>query len=96
MANKKAKGKQSRSRRKLKKDKRDTLTVNKMLSSFEVGDRVQVDVDSSVHSAMPSHKTQGLTGIVKGKEGINCVVDVKRGEKEKHLVVHPVHLKKIL
>lgn len=95
MANKKARGKRGKSRNKLRKRKRDKLTINKLLSSFEEGDRVQLDIEPAVHSAMPSPKLQGLTGNVIGHEGINCKVIVKRGNKDKYLVVHPVHLKKL-
>ena len=95
MANKKARGKRGKSRSKLRKRKKDILTVNKLLTSSNEDDRVQIDIEPAMHSAMPSHKLQGLCGIVEGKEGKNCKITVKLGGKEKHLVVNPVHLKKL-
>ena len=35
------------------------------------------------------------TGIVKGKKGSCYEINIKDGKKEKILIIHPVHLKRV-
>lgn len=92
MVNKKAIGKRAKTRYKFTRHAAP-LTVNKLLTLFDVGQKVQVNVDPSVHSGLPHHRFQGLTGTVTGMQGTAFVVDVKVGNKLKELVTTPVHLK---
>ncbi len=94
MASKKARGKRAKTRNKLKRRYR-ALTINKILPDFQTGQTVQIVIDSSVHSGMPSHRFQGLTGKIFGKQGKVYCVAIKNGNQDLELFVHPAHLKPI-
>ncbi|MBN2067784.1 MAG: 50S ribosomal protein L21e [Candidatus Diapherotrites archaeon] len=91
MSNKKAKGKRSKTRAKMKA-KAGKATVNTLLKEFKVGSRVQVVTDSSMHSGLPHKSFHGAPGIVTGKQGKLYTVDVKKGNLQKKLLVHAAHL----
>lgn len=91
MSNKKSTGPRAKTRHKLGR-KAPRLTIKKLLSKPEEGKTVQVNIDSSVHSGMPHHRFQGLTGKVVGHKGKTVEVKLFKGNSEKLLVVHPAHL----
>ncbi len=91
MASKKARGKRAKTRHKLTRQG-SRNTVNKMLKQLRVGTRVQIKIDSSVHSAMPHPRFQGLTGVITGKIGDSYTMEIKDGDLLKYLIVHPAHL----
>lgn len=73
---------------------RERTTVNAILKKFQIGDKVVIDIDSSIQDGMPHLRFQGKSGEVIAKHG-NCYdVLIKDMDKEKTVVVHPVHLKK--
>ncbi|MFP4116982.1 MAG: 50S ribosomal protein L21e [Candidatus Aenigmatarchaeota archaeon] len=88
-----SKGKMQGTRRKLKKD--GGVAPNQHLKEFEVGEKVQIDIEPSSHSTMPDPKFQGRVVEVTGTEGGTYLVKLKDGEKKKKIKVKPVHLKKI-
>lgn len=92
MANKKAKGKRAKTRSKLKRRYRP-LTISRLFADFDIGQRVQVVIDSAVHSGMPSRRFHGLVGTVVKKQGKVFCVSLKNGNKELELFVHPAHLR---
>eukprot|EP01069_Polyplicarium_translucidae_P003940 Polyplicarium_translucidae@DN2454_c0_g1_i1.p6 len=59
-------GKRARTRQKFSKDfrKKGLPSVGKSLTTFKVGDYVDIVVDPSVHRGMPYHFYHGRTGVV--------------------------------
>ena len=94
MANKKAKGKRGKTRRKLK-SKGGKKTVNAFVREFDEGSQVQICIDSSVHNGMPAVKYHGFNGQVIGKRGNSFEIAVRDGSIPKKLVVGAAHLKKL-
>ncbi|MFH1587390.1 MAG: 50S ribosomal protein L21e [Candidatus Diapherotrites archaeon] len=91
MTNKKARGKRSNSRKKMRKRGSKT-TVNKLLQEIETGKKVHIKIDGSNHSGLPPTRYQGLSGEVKGKRGSAYIVDVKKGNLDRELIIGPAHL----
>ena len=91
MSNKKAKGKRAKTRSKMKK-RGAAATVNKLLASFDSGQRVCIVIDSSQHSGLPHSKYQGYTGIVTGRQGKLYKVAVKDDSNTRNLLVAAPHL----
>lgn len=91
---KRSKGSRNRSRKKLRKDVREKgePPVTHTLRDFDEGDKVGVDIDPSVHDAMPHPRFQGVTGTVTGKQGDAFLVAFRDGGKEKTLIAGPEHL----
>ena len=75
--------------------KKGKLSLQKYFQIFNPGDRVYLTVESSVHKGMYYPPYSGKTGIIKSKRGSCYEVSIKDMNKEKVLIVHPIHLKKM-
>ena len=67
--------------------------VNKYVQEFEIGQKVHIKIDSSVHEGMPFKRFWGKTGIVLGKQGKSYLVEASDMGAKKQVIIHPVHLK---
>ncbi|MGC8644874.1 MAG: 50S ribosomal protein L21e [Thermoplasmata archaeon] len=90
-------GPRSKTRSKLRKKPKEKgpLTVNRIIRRFEVGDRVAIDIEPSVHKGMPFKRFQGLTGIVEERRGDAYLVSIRDQGKPKSVIAYPVHLKRV-
>jgi len=88
----KAKGVRAGTRRLLKKRVKRQITVNDVLKNFEIGDRVTIKINPSVHRGMPHPRFHGRTGKVVEKRGLAYVVEVKDGRKMKKIIARAEHL----
>ncbi len=61
--------------------------------NYNVGDRVHIVINPSIHTGMPHRRYHGKTGVVVGKRGKCYIVKVMLGDKEKILFVRPEHLR---
>lgn len=61
---------------------------------FEVGERVNIVLDPSVHRGMPHSRFHGRTGVVMGTQGRSFVVQIHDGNKIKTVISRPEHLRK--
>ena len=90
------KGKRNKTRYTMKKSVREKgkPTVNKMLQKFDVGDKVHIKADSSIHKGMPHRRFQGKTGEITGTKGSSYILKVKNILATREIIVHPAHLTK--
>ncbi len=93
MANKKAKGKRARTRRKFKRPVGSKTTVNEILKPISLNDTVQININSSMHGGLPHSRTKGKAGLVIGFQGDCPIVQIKDGNKSKKIITQKVHLK---
>lgn len=71
------------------------LSLTRYFQKFEAGDKCLLKAEPSVQKGMYFPRFHGKNGIIKGQKG-NCYnVIIKDGNKQKVLIVHPVHLKKM-
>jgi len=87
-------GRRGKTRSKFKKST-PKVSVSDIMLDFNVGDKVQVLIDSSYHSGLPNKSFHGLTGIVEKKRGTAYEVGLMKGNKRFMVVTTPVHLKKL-
>ena len=66
--------------------------ISRAIQKFEVGQKVHIVIDASVHKGMPHKRFHGRTGTVKGMRGRAYIVEVRDGGKIKQLFVRPEHL----
>ena len=84
-----------KTRNKLKRIEKGKILIGKFIQKFENGQKVLLNADSSVQKGMYFPRFHSKVGIIKGKKG-NCYeVAIKDGKKNKILIVHPVHLRKV-
>ncbi len=73
--------------------KRGISPLSSVLVDYEVGQRVDIVINPSVHKGMPHRRYHGRTGVVKDLRGRAVVVDVGLGKAMKTLIIRPEHLK---
>lgn len=71
------------------------VSLSSYFQTLENGDQVYLTVEPAIQKGFYSPKYLGKSGIVTGKRGRCYEVAIKDFTKEKTLVVHPVHLKKV-
>jgi large subunit ribosomal protein L21e len=71
---------------------RGISSLSRLLVDYEVGQRVDIVINPSVHKGMPHRRYHGRTGVVTGKRGRGIVVDVKLGKMMRTLIIRPDHL----
>ncbi len=86
-----------KTRQKLSKPRRrkGKISVKKFFQTFEEGDKAVMNAEPAVQKGMYFPRFHGKVGTIKKKVGRCYNVLIKDGKKEKILIVHPVHLKKI-
>ena len=87
----------NKSRQKLSKSIRQSsrVRIRTFLQSFKEGEKVALKADSSYQRGMYHLRFHGKTGLIVGTNGTCYKVKIRDFQKEKTLIVHPVHLKKV-
>ncbi|HLD12838.1 MAG TPA: 50S ribosomal protein L21e [Candidatus Nanoarchaeia archaeon] len=90
-------GLRRKTRAKFKKNFRDKgkMSIRHFLQSFKVGDSVVLKAEPAFQKGMYKGRFHGHHGIVERKQGFCYVVRICDGTKNKELIVHPVHLKRL-
>jgi len=90
-------GLRRKTRHKLKKGfrNRGKINISKYLQSFQEGEKVTLKAEPAVQKGMYYRRFHGKVGIVKCKKGRCYEVAIKDGGKQKALIIHPVHLKRM-
>ncbi len=87
----------SGTRHKLRKSIRNKgkISLTKYFQKFNIGDKVLLKAEPAIQKAMYFPRFHGKIGVVKSKKG-NCYnISIKDQNKEKTLIVHPIHLRKV-
>ena len=87
----------TKTRHKLRKSirRRGKISLTRYFQSFNIGDRVVLTAEPAVQKGMYIPRFYGKSGVVKAKRGKCYEVVIKDNKKEKNLIVHPVHLKRV-
>lgn len=75
--------------------KKGKISISSYFQEFKEGDKVALKAEPAVQKGMYFRRFHGQTGIIKGKTGKCYEVMLKDRGKQKMLIVHPVHLKKV-
>ena len=86
-----------KTRHKLRKNIREKgkLSLSRYFESFEIDENVLLKAEPSVQKGMYFPRYHGKYGRVVGKKGRCYNVVIKDGGKERMMVVHPVHLRRV-
>jgi len=90
-------GSRRKTRQKFAKDirKKGKISIKNYFQTFKGGDKVYLVIEPAVASGMYHTRYYGKTGIVKEKRGRCYEVAIKDKNKQKLVIVHPVHLKRV-
>lgn len=75
--------------------RRGKISAKNYLAEFKQGDRVALTVEPAVHEGTYHPRFIGKTGVVGSKKGSCYEIKVMDLGKEKKVLVHPVHLKRL-
>lgn len=89
-----SKGYRSKTRSLLRKKPRTRgkIGLSRLLRIYDLGDKVTIKIEPSIHRGMPHRRYHGRVGIVKERRGRAYVVEVRLGEQKRFLTVRPEHL----
>jgi large subunit ribosomal protein L21e len=90
-------GMRRKSRSKFKKNSKDRgkISLSRYFQVFVKGDAVALKAEPAVQEGFYHSRFHGRIGTITGNQGRCYQVTLKDGQKDKKLLVHPVHLKKI-
>lgn len=90
-------GLRRKTRYKFKKHKRNRgkISITRYFQSFNAGERIYLGVEPAVQKGMYHPRFMGKSGIIAGKRGRCYKILIRDGNKEKTLIVHPIHLNKV-
>jgi large subunit ribosomal protein L21e len=77
------------------KNRKGKISFTAYFQKFNIGDTVALKCEPAVQKGMYFPRFHGKTAVVTGVKGKCYEVRIKDMDKEKTLIVHPVHLKKI-
>ncbi|MDO8555793.1 MAG: 50S ribosomal protein L21e [Nanoarchaeota archaeon] len=87
-----------KTRAKMRKNYKDRgkISIRSFLQSFKAGDKVVLKAEPAYQLGMYYPRFHGKQGIVAGKAGKCYQVMIFDGNKEKMVVVHPIHLHRVI
>ena len=71
------------------------ISLTRFLQLFNPNDNVVLKAEPAYQRGLYFPRFHGKNGVVQGMQGTCCKVAIRDGNKEKLVIVHPVHLKKI-
>ncbi|MBN2112381.1 50S ribosomal protein L21e [Candidatus Woesearchaeota archaeon] len=74
---------------------RGKLSLTKYFAKFREGEKIILKAEPSVKYGMYHIRFHGKVGIIQGMQGKCYKVGIKDGSKQKTLIIHPVHLKRV-
>lgn len=91
-------GSRRKTRNKFKKNYRERgkVSLRRYLQSFNEGELVLLKAEPAVQEGVYHARFHGAIGRVEKAQGCCYQVVVKDGGKEKRLVVHPAHLRRVV
>jgi large subunit ribosomal protein L21e len=98
MTGKRIGGYRRRTRDKLSKSPREKgkISLRNYFQTYKVGDKVKLNLESSVAKGKFCTRYNGKVGVVVGSEGEGYKIKIRDIHKEKVILVHPVHISKEL
>jgi len=78
-----------------KSKKKGKISLRGFLKEFNKGDRVALGVEPAVHQGMYNPRFLGKMGTVVSRKGTCYEVKIRDLGKEKVVLVHPIHMKKL-
>ena len=74
---------------------RGKISLTKFFMPYEVGDRAVLVAEPAVQKNLYHQRFHGKSGMIVAKRGDCYELQVKDGGKQKIIIVHPVHMKKL-
>ncbi|MBN1683083.1 50S ribosomal protein L21e [Candidatus Bathyarchaeota archaeon] len=73
---------------------RGKLPLSRLLTKYEEGEKVIINIDSAVHKGMPHKRYQGQVATVVAKRGKAYVLQIPQRKIVKTIIALPEHIRK--
>ena len=92
----KSKGTQRKSRGVLTKKVRDKgrLPLSRLLTKYEEGEKVVINIDPGIHKAMPHKRFQGKVATIVGQRGQAYILEIPQRKTVKTIITTAHHIRK--
>ena len=92
----KSKGIRRKSRSALTKKVRDKgrIPLSRLLTSYEEGEKVVINIDPGIHKAMPHKRYQGKVATIVGQRGQAYIMEIPQRKTVKTIITTAHHIKK--
>lgn len=74
---------------------RGKISLTKFFMPYKVGDRAVLSAEPAVQKNLYHQRFHGNSGTIVGKRGDCYELQIKDGGKQKIIIVHPVHMRKL-
>ncbi|MFA6073816.1 MAG: 50S ribosomal protein L21e [Candidatus Woesearchaeota archaeon] len=75
---------------------RGKVSLRRYLAEFNDGDRVSLTIEPAISEGMYCPRFIGKSGTIISRKGTCYAVKINDFKKEKILIVHPVHMRKLV
>jgi large subunit ribosomal protein L21e len=73
---------------------RGRLPLSRLLTKYEEGEKVIINIDPAIHKAMPHKRYQGKVATVVGQRGRAYILEVPQRKTVKTIITTPEHMRK--
>jgi large subunit ribosomal protein L21e len=73
---------------------RGKLPLSRLLTTYETGEKVIINIDSAIHKGMPHKRYQGQVATVVCKRGRAYVLHIPQTKTVKTIIALPEHIRK--
>jgi large subunit ribosomal protein L21e len=73
---------------------RGRLPLSRLLTKYEEGEKVVINIDPAIHKAMPHKRYQGKVATVVGQRGRAYILEVPQRKTVKTIITTPEHMRK--
>ncbi|MCW4051383.1 MAG: 50S ribosomal protein L21e [Candidatus Bathyarchaeota archaeon] len=70
------------------------LPLSRLLTKYEEGEKVVINIDSGIHKAIPHKRYQGKVATIVGKRGRAYILEIPQRKTVKTIITTPEHIRK--
>ena len=75
--------------------KKGKISLSAYFQTFKTGDKVVLKAEPAIQKGMYRPRFHGRSGIIKARTGSCYSVSINDKNKQKTIIVHPTHLKRV-
>ncbi len=73
---------------------RGRLPLSRLLTKYEEGEKVVINIDPAIHKAMPHKRYQGKVATIVGQRGRAYILEIPQRKTVKTIITTPEHMRK--
>jgi large subunit ribosomal protein L21e len=70
------------------------IPLSRLLTSYEEGEKVVINIDPGIHKAMPHKRFQGKVATIVGQRGQSYILEIPQRKTVKTIITTVYHIRK--